>query len=139
MVTTLQPVRLSREYMEGKELVSLAPWPAAMQVRPVATHRVVTWYTGEKLTSQVYDADDGLLRFTDIPYDEFVHILNGTAILTSADGTRHVFNAGDCFIAPKGWTGTWELKDGYRELITFETKSLEDAVRSWFKVSIADM
>lgn len=139
MGTMLQPVRLSREYMEGKDLEALTSWPAAMQVRPIATHRVVTWYAGEKLTSQVYDADDGVLQFTDLPYDEFVRILNGTAILTSVDGARHVFKAGDCFIAPRGWTGTWELKDGYRELIVFETKSLEYAVKSWFKVSIADM
>jgi uncharacterized cupin superfamily protein len=132
MVKSLQPVRLNPEHLQGKGLESLVPWPAAMQLRPVATHRIVTWYSGEKLSCMVYDADDGLLQFTDLPYDEFVQILNGTATLTSADGTRHVFKTGDYFVAPKGWTGTWELKGGYRELITFETKSLEYAMATWF-------
>jgi uncharacterized cupin superfamily protein len=132
MVKSLQPVRLNPELLEGKGLEPLVPWPVAMQLRPIATHRLVTWYAGEKLSSMVYDADDGLLQFTDLPYDEFVQILKGSATLTSADGTRHVFKAGDYFVAPKGWTGTWELKDGYRELITFETQSLEYAMATWF-------
>jgi len=136
MTKSLQPVRLNPELLEGKNLEPLEPWPAKMQLRPVDTHRVVTWYIGEKLTSMIYDADDGLLQFTDLPYDEFVQILSGTATLTSVDGERHVFKKGDYFVAPKGWTGTWELKDKYRELITFETKSLEYAMSTWFAADL---
>jgi hypothetical protein len=54
------------------------------------------------------------------------------AILTSRDGTRLDLVAGDEFVAPKGWTGTWELRDGYRALITFETQSLDCAMKAWF-------
>jgi uncharacterized cupin superfamily protein len=132
MVKSLQPVRLNRAQLEGQGLAPLAPWPEKMQLRPVASHRLLTWYAGEKLTSMIYDADDGLLQFTDLPYDELVQILKGSAILTSSDGTRHVFETGDHFVAPKGWTGTWELKDSYQELVTFETKSLEYAMSAWF-------
>lgn len=128
----LQPVRLDKAYAEGKGLEPLVSWPAAMMIRPVPTHRLIQWYTGEKLSSMIYDADDGLLQFTDLPYDEQVTVLNGSAVLTSQDGVRHVFVKGDVFVAPKGWTGTWELKDAYRELITFETKSLEYAMEKWF-------
>ena len=129
----LHPVRLDRKYMEGKDIPELAPWPAAMQLRPVKTHRTIQWYTGEKLSCMVYDADDGLLKFTNLPYDEHVVILNGTATLTSIDGKVEVFNKGDVFIAPKGWNGTWQLANGYRELICFETKSLDDAMKAWFE------
>lgn len=128
----LHPVRLERKYMEGKDLPDLTPWPANMQLRPIKTHRVVEWYTGEKLSCMVYDADDGLLKFIDLPYDEQVVILNGTAKLTSLDGTTEVFNKGDVFMAPKGWTGTWELSGQYRELICFETQSLASAMKAWF-------
>lgn len=131
MGNTLQPVRLNKAYAEGKDLEPLSPWPKTMQIKTVATHRYKTWYVGEKLSCMVYDADDGLLQFTDLPYDEQVCVLNGTAVLTSQDGERHVFNKGDVFVAPKGWTGTWELKDGYRELITFETSSLDYAMKKW--------
>jgi uncharacterized cupin superfamily protein len=129
---SLQPVRMKHAYALGKELDPLRPWPDTMLIKPIKTHRFTTWYTGEKLTVGVYDADDGKIQFTDLPYDEHVHLLHGTAILTSQDGTRHVFKAGDDFVAPKGWTGTWELKDGYRELITFETQSLAYAMKAWF-------
>jgi uncharacterized cupin superfamily protein len=129
----LRPVRLDRKYMEGNEIPELAPWPAAMQVRPVKTHRVVEWYTGEKLSCMVYDADDGVLKFTDLPYDEHVVILSGTATLTSLDGTKEVFNKGDVFVAPFGWSGTWELANNYRELICFETQSLVGAMKKWFE------
>lgn len=129
----LRPVRLDRKYLEGKDIPELAPWPASMQLRPLKTHRTIEWYTGEKLSCMVYDADDGLLKFTDLPYDEHVVLLSGTATLTSLDGTVEVFNKGDVFIAPKGWSGTWELADNYRELICFETQSLAAAMKAWFE------
>ena len=131
MKKKLQPVRLNKDYTEGKELEPMSPWPENMQLKTIATQRQKIWYPGEKLTCMVYEADDGLLQFTDLPYDEQVIVLNGTAILTSEDGERHVFTKGDVFVAPKGWTGTWELKDGYRELITFESKSVEYAMQKW--------
>ena len=129
----LRPVRLDRKYIDGQDIPELARWPAAMQVRPVKTHRVVEWYTGEKLSCRVYDADDGVLKFTDLPYDEHVVILSGTATLTSLDGTKEVFNKGDVFVAPLGWSGTWELANDYRELICFETQSLVGAMKKWFE------
>jgi uncharacterized cupin superfamily protein len=129
----LRPVRLDPKYLEGKDIPTLSPWPAAMQLRPVKTHRTIQWYTGEKLSCMVYDADDGLLKFTDLPYDEQVVLLSGTATLTSLDGTVEVFNKGDVFIAPKGWSGTWQLANNYRELICFETASLDYAMKKWFE------
>jgi uncharacterized cupin superfamily protein len=129
---SLQPVSLDKAHAAGRDLEDLVSWPAPMMLRPVATHRIKQWYAGEKLSSMVYDADDGLLQFVDLPYDEQVTVLNGSAILTSADGQRHEFHVGDTFVAPKGWTGTWELKGGYRELITFETQSLNYAMEKWF-------
>lgn len=129
----LQPVRMNPAYAAGQDLETFpGPWPSSMLVEPIKSHRYKTWYQGEKLTVMVYEADNGKLRFSNLPYDEHVHLLHGRAILTSQDGTRHEFSAGDDFVAPKGWTGTWELRDGYRELITFETQSLDYAMKAWF-------
>lgn len=128
----LHPVRLASEHLEGKGLETLVPWPAEMQLVPLVSHRVIQWYTGPKLSCMVYDADDGLLKFTDLPYDEHVVVLNGTATLTSLDGKVEVFNKGDVFVAPKGWCGTWQLSGQYRELICFETESLDYAMNKWF-------
>jgi len=93
---------------------------------------LVHWYVGVELTSMIYEASDGVIRLTDLPYDEHARLLKGTAILTSVDGKVHEFRAGDTFVVPKGWNGTWEFKDGYREEITFETESLNQAMKTFF-------
>lgn len=125
-------VCLGREAAMGQGLEAFDPWPAAMQVRPVGRHAIKVWYTGRYLTSMIYQVDEGILRFTDLPYDEHVCVLSGGAVLTSGDGKRHQFTAGDVFVVPKGWSGTWEFLPGYRELVTFETQSVEAAMREWF-------
>jgi uncharacterized cupin superfamily protein len=132
MNTPLHPVRLKAEYLAGRELQPSPPWPVEMQLRPSRTHRVVEWFAGEKLVCMVYEADGGAVQFMDLPYDEQVVILAGQAVLTSLDGRREVFSAGDVFVAPRGWTGCWEMSEGYRELICFETQSIADAVKKWF-------
>jgi EutQ-like cupin domain len=73
-----------------------------------------------------------VISFTDLPYDEHVYVLNGQAVLTSDDGRTDVFTKGDAFVAPKGWTGTWEMRGGYRELICFETRSINDTAKKWW-------
>lgn len=128
----LQPTRLSSDYVEGKNLESLPPWPDSVVVRPLKGHRFVRWYTGPELTSMIYEADDGVIRLENLTYDEHVHLLKGNAILTSADGHVSMFKAGDSFTVPKGWNGTWEFKNGYREEITFYTVSLDEAMKSLF-------
>ena len=128
----LQPQLLSKSYQKGEKLEDLRPWPASMVIRPLASHRFVRWYTGPELTSMIYEASDGVIRLTNLSYDEHTRVLNGTAILTSADGKVQEFHAGDTFAVPKGWNGTWEFKGGYREEITFDTNSLNEAMKSLF-------
>lgn len=130
----LHPVRLKPEYKAGEGLEPMPPWPAHMQPRrPSRTHTFVQWYAGDKLTCMVYESDGGIVQFTNLPYDEQVVILAGKAVLTSADGRQDVFEQGDIFVAPLGWTGTWEMSEGYRELICFESQSIGDASKHWFE------
>ena len=128
----LHPVALSKDVLAGKGLIDFDPWPKAMQIKPIKSHRSISWFVGETLTSIIYEADDGLLTFTDLPYEEHVRILHGRAILTSVDGHRQIFDPGDDFIVPKGWSGTWQLSGQYREIATFETRSLDAAMQRWF-------
>ena len=128
----LHPVTLRPEHLRGEQLPPFPLWPAAMLPRPMDSHRKLTWYAGKDLTCMVYESDDGTVDFTDLPYDEHVYLLHGQAILTSADGAVHVYDAGDAGDAPKGWTGTWEMRDGYRELICFETRAILTAAKEWW-------
>ena len=128
----LQPVRLSESYKDGKRLETLPPWPKSMIIRPLTSHGYVDWYVGSDLTCMIYQASDGVLRLTNTTYDERSRVLHGTAILTSVDGQVHVFHVGDTFVVPKGWSGTWEFKGGYREELAFYTKTLNGAMKSLF-------
>jgi uncharacterized cupin superfamily protein len=129
---TSHPVAVRRTHLDGENLPEIPLWPSEMMPRPVASNRNKVWYAGEDLICMVYEADDGVVAFADLPYDEQVQILNGRAVLTSADGRTDVFEQGDVFVAPKGWTGTWEMLDGYRELISFHTRSLREAAAVWW-------
>jgi hypothetical protein len=40
---------------------------------------------------------------------EFCHVLSGRMQITAADGTSWSFSAGDSFVVPAGFDGTWEV------------------------------
>lgn len=54
-------------------------------------------------------------------------MLSGKLILTAADGESQEFVAGDTFVVPKGFTGTWQMLGNYRELIVIERQAYEAA------------
>lgn len=130
--TVTRPVTLKAKYQRGEDLPDYHPWPDEMVVKPMASHRNKVWYVGPHLATMVYDTDDGIVKFEDTPCDELVVVLSGRAILTSADGASDEYDAGDTFIVPKGWTGTWEMRDGYREMICFETTSAQEMSERWW-------
>ena len=41
--------------------------------------------------------------------DEFCHILEGESIITGNDGESFTVRAGDAFVIPKGFEGTWNV------------------------------
>jgi uncharacterized cupin superfamily protein len=46
------------------------------------------------------------IRYTE---DEYCHIVEGCSIITSADGQALSVRAGDEFVIPRGFVGTWEV------------------------------
>ena len=64
----------------------------------------------------------------DIGFDEFIHVLDGTLILTDKQGHAQQFEAGDFLVMPKGFSGTWETLGNYRELVVMEARTLAEEV-----------
>jgi hypothetical protein len=64
-----------------------------------------------------------LLMDEPIPYDEFVVVLKGELILTDKEGNSVTYKKSDMFMLPKGFTGTWEMTEDFRELIVVDTKA----------------
>lgn len=46
---------------------------------------------------------------------EFCHLLEGAIIVTGDDGISRTFRAGDAFVTPAGFTGTWEVVEPARK------------------------
>src|SRR5450432_1335402 len=46
---------------------------------------------------------------------EFCHLLAGRVVITSDAGERMEFGAGDSFVVPAGFAGTWEVIDTCRK------------------------
>lgn len=46
---------------------------------------------------------------------EFCHLLAGTIIVRGDDGSQSTFRAGDAFVSPAGFTGTWEVVEPARK------------------------
>lgn len=48
--------------------------------------------------------------------NEFCHLLEGVVVVTAADGTARTFTAGDAFVMPAGFVGTWEVVEPAKKL-----------------------
>ena len=54
--------------------------------------------------------------------DELCTLLEGTVRLTADDGTVATYTAGDTFLIPKGFKGTWETVVAVRKFYAVYTK-----------------
>jgi hypothetical protein len=116
---------------ENTGFKTLPPWPKSMVKRGDEHHAMREIYVGE-FAVDVYEASDGVVVLKDQPYDELVHVVHGECILTPDAGKAQRFKAGDIFIVPKGFSGSWEGKSGFRELIVVETQAYKRAVAEFF-------
>src|SRR5690606_27673369 len=89
-------------------------------------------HEGDEIVAAVYEEAPVKLPLQGkgMPYDEFVHVLEGTLILTDSNGRTREFNAGDFLLIPKGFTGTWETRGKFRELIVVERNAWDAARES---------
>jgi uncharacterized protein len=62
-----------------------------------------------------WESEPGILKA--YPMDEFIYVLEGHLVTTDSDGTQREFKAGDAFILPKGWVGTWDMKTHFKKLL----------------------
>ena len=67
-----------------------------------------------KFFSCIWESDPGewIVRYTE---DEFCHILEGVSIIRSDDGTSMTVRAGDAFVIPAGFSGSWEVVERTRK------------------------
>jgi uncharacterized cupin superfamily protein len=118
----IEPLALGQILKSSEGFSKLPPWPKGMVLSGNKEHSARSIFAGE-ISVSIYEGTDEVIKEDSHWVDEFVQILHGEAILTSAGGETHHFKVGDFFIVPKGWKGTWEARDGYKELVVVDTKA----------------
>jgi uncharacterized cupin superfamily protein len=122
------PFKFDPAKLAGKGLEEMPPWPPEAILEGESKHRRHIFYRGD-IVVEVYEAAPAKFQIV-APYDEFIHILEGELILVSDAGEQTEYSAGDWVMMPKGWSGTWENRGNYRELIAAERKSWEASASS---------
>ena len=77
-----------------------------------ASHKSV--YNVGKTAVSVWSEGAGQKAVDDHKVTECLHVLEGTAFLTNADGTAYRCVAGDTVVLPKGWSGSFDIVDALK-------------------------
>ena len=120
-------VALHLETMKKEALDSIPPFPEDELLSGEQEHWTKIIHHGEVVVA-LYESTPALIAVNKpFVYDEFVHVLEGELILTHIDGNKQTFKAGDSFLVPKGFLGTWDMTKHFREMVVVETKAMEEA------------
>lgn len=81
-------------------------------VRGNPKQTIWTQYTDgtQKFFTGIWRSEPGKWKVT-YTEEEFCLLLEGTSIITSTDGQALTVKAGDSFVVPRGFIGTWEVID----------------------------
>jgi len=121
---TVHPARLSSADLTGKAfdnpntIVTETPTGNILDITSMKS-------SDGKFASGMYKAGKSRFEISE-PYgvDEFMFFLEGSVILTSADGSKMTITAGEAVTIPKEWTGVWET-EGYRKIWVIYSESGE--------------
>lgn len=75
----------------------------------------------KQMLSGTWDCTEGKWQADYSAKSEFCHILSGRVVLTDEDGTASTFVAGDSFVIPQGFAGTWEVVEPVCKLYVIVT------------------
>jgi hypothetical protein len=95
--------------------------PAAERIiagDPVQTAATVFTSADGRFQSGIWTAQKGKWRVV-FSESEFCHLLEGVIVVTSDDGTVQTFKAGDAFVSPSGFKGTWEIVEPAKKYYAF--------------------
>ena len=85
-------------------------------------------FRGEDISIYVVSTETWNNRMDMFPFDEFIYMFQGEALIKPDQGKSQLFYSGDYFFAPKGFTGEWEIRSGehlHYELSVIATKRID--------------
>lgn len=67
-----------------------------------------------RFNSGIWECEPGTWRVV-FSESEFCHLIAGKIVVTGDDGATRTFQAGDAFVTPAGFTGTWQVVEKARK------------------------
>lgn len=71
-----------------------------------------------RFNSGIWSGEPGTWRVV-FSESEFCHLLEGVIVVRGDDGSEATFRAGDAFLTPAGFTGTWEIVEAAKKFYAF--------------------
>ena len=120
----IAPVELERRKLGGVDLpVEAAYIDPSSLLEGKSKPRGEVLFRGAELIVEVYEDEAYKMALSEpFPHDEYIYILSGELILTDTAGVERTYAAGDSLVTPKGFTGIWQTRGTFRELIVIERK-----------------
>jgi uncharacterized cupin superfamily protein len=109
------PILLDRSTLSGIGLTEVKSNPSNSTTKAYAR----TVFSGDLLEVLVRAWSPGIKHIESSAEEEFVYVINGRARLKDDHGAEEVFESGESFIVPKGFSGSWnsEAEQLYQELV----------------------
>jgi len=120
----IAPVELERSKLGGVDLpVEAAFIDPSSFLEGKSNPRGEVLFRGEELIAEVYEDDAHKRTVSEpFPHDEYIYVLSGELILTDTAGVERTYTVGDSLVLPKGFTGLWQTRGTFRELVVIERK-----------------
>lgn len=85
---------------------------------PAQTATILFQSADGRFASGIWECERGKWRvvFTE---SEFCQLLAGTIVVRGDDGSERTFKAGDAFVSPAGFTGTWEVVERAKKYFAY--------------------
>lgn len=129
-MTTPRPIRLNAEVAAGRDLDLMSDWPEDVRITGAHPSRLRTWFEGQ-VSAYVIHIPDGELRFSNVTFDEVCVVLEGAVTLTPIDGEAETFRAGEVYVIPKGFDGTFAPSGAYRAMTVMSTEAASQLFSDW--------
>lgn len=114
------PVKTNVDF-PAKQSQSAGYWPersCILSGRPEQTATYVYESPDKLFAAGIWTCRPGKFRI-DFGRDEFIHLLEGVVTVTDAGGTAKTYRAGDAFVTPKGFSGTWDVIEAVKKHFTY--------------------
>lgn len=108
------------EQFNEETMPQLPAWPDEMVIGGDLRQWQKVIFKGSQIIVAIWMSKYGKLQIDGYPFDQMVLVLEGSVKLQPAGEQEETYNKGDVFFVPKGYKGTWDMNEDYKELIVVE-------------------